>query len=221
MFRPYDILAKLDPTGRRRSTTTLPIRRNSLHLEELEDRNLPAPMPVSPVALPVSLAVPVQALSSTPSSTVSAAQTVVSSTVVASVFVALPGATGTASSQGQVTGAAMSLNGATQATFSPPALPSVNLSAPVGAPDPVRAFPVPPETPGAGASLPVVPRYVLDDTNITGGGGTTPSDQPWPAQYTGGEEGQTDVQSSAGSTDHGEAVADTVFRDAVFQMTVL
>jgi hypothetical protein len=196
-----------------------------LYLEELEGRNLLAPVGIAGAGLS-QLAGP-------------STQAIANRDLAAIVATLFPGVqtqgVGTATLPNPFTanatfGPGSGLNSPTatfaansQATFSPPFVPfqilpstgfANDLPAPIGVPNPVRNINAPPAIAGSQASLPPLYAYTQQDIKLSGGG--TPAyygEPPRTANFIPDEEEQTQIEASAADAQDTIQIIDAVFAD--------
>jgi hypothetical protein len=199
-----------------------------LQLEELEGRNLPAPLAASVAGLAGSLLVPAAAPNSSPVLVTTSAANSKGLAAEAIVATSLaPAATAIATPGTSLAIGAIQVPPLMQATFTPPFVPAFILSTtafaytfpgPIGAPNPVRTATAPPETPGSQWSLPPLYQYVNQDIKLSGAG--VPAyygDPPYVSNYSPEDEVQIQIDASTNEpTERGDIVAALLMGDEFF-----
>jgi hypothetical protein len=172
-----------------------------LRLEELEPRDVLAPVAVGTVALAATIP------TSPPTASVAI---VASSTLGASLH--LPSLTSTAA----YALTALSIGSSTLEPFigfGPTTL------LPIGAPNPVRTGPAGPLTPGADARMLSNFPYVLEDVSLSGGGGGPTEQRNLPPANWNPDDPQTRIEASAVMPQDPDAATSALLGDVLFQLS--
>lgn len=238
MYNLSYLFRKTASSAYRRSGTIQSTSRTRLNLEELEQRDVPAPIVTSPVATSVLLAaqahavngIPNPVLNITATSPFNAAQALAFTGPGTTISATSPSGTGVtitpafASGPGQLTvvpPSAFSPNGFSPLVVSSNAFPGIGFPAVVGVPNPVRLGPPIPETPGSTASMPRTPQYITEDIALSGGGGGLSDESEFRTEDPDPTNPQTWIESSTiAPTDSDVMPTSLVLREAIFQLTV-